>query len=180
MKLAWSLICCLLIAVDSALPQVATKDQVGEQHIRVQEYWVDPFSGLMWAGKDSGKDLSWKKAIKYCRDLRLAGYADWRLPRVSELQSIYDASAEAPGLAGPHSQEPTTWHVKGRLFLTALEWSGDGALGDRGHPSAYKFYFDFNDGKADEDPTGWPYPFQFRRALCVRGSGAPITGRGEH
>ena len=33
-------------------------------------YWVDPSTSLMWAGKDNGKDVSWNKAMKYCRDLR--------------------------------------------------------------------------------------------------------------
>ena len=28
-------------------------------------YWNDPSTGLMWAAKDSRKDLSWKEAAKY-------------------------------------------------------------------------------------------------------------------
>jgi uncharacterized protein DUF1566 len=142
-----------------------------------REYWTDPDTGLMWAGRDSGKDMSWKAAVKYCRDLRLAGYSGWRLADMFELQGIYDRTAEAPGLAGRHSEEPTTWHVKGNLFLTAYEWSDSYRKDDRGHFSGYVYYFDFNEGKSTDDPTGWPYPFSFRRALCVRGSGDPLGAK---
>lgn len=44
-------------------------------------------------------------------------------------------------------------------------------MDDRGHPNGYVWYFDFNEGRPDNDPTGWPYPFANMRALCVRGSG---------
>ncbi len=84
-------------------------------------YWTDPATGLMWAGKDNGKDVNWYNAIKYCRNLRLAGYSDWRLANMFELQPLYDETANAPGLAGRHDDEPAMWHVKGNLFLTGLE-----------------------------------------------------------
>ena len=134
-------------------------------------YWADPATGLMWAAKDNGRDVNWKAAMKYCRNLRLAGYSDWRLATVAELRGIYDRTAEAPGSEGEHSKDPTTWHVKGSLFLTADEWSSDYRLDDRGHFSGYAYYFDFNEGRSNDDPTGWPYSFSFRRALCARGSG---------
>ncbi len=40
----------------------------------------DPATGLMWAGKDNGSNLTWSEAQTYCGDLRLAGYSKWRLP----------------------------------------------------------------------------------------------------
>jgi hypothetical protein len=148
----------------------ALASQKAAQEDQVRGYWADPSTGLMWTAKDNGKDVSWKTAMKYCRNLRLAGYSDWRLPNLVELQGIYDKTADAPGLAGMHSDEPTTWHVKGELFLTAYEWSSNYLEDDRGHFSGYVGYFDFNEGKSNDDPTGWPYGYEFRRALCVRGS----------
>jgi hypothetical protein len=134
-------------------------------------YWIDT-SQLMWAGKDNGKDVSWGGAMKYCRNLRLAGYSDWRLPTIYELQDIYDANIESPGLAGPRKNlRPFTWHVEGKLFLTGDIWSSNRRLDDRGHPSGYDWYFDFNEGRADNDPSGWPYSSTGRRALCVRRTG---------
>ncbi|MGA9717181.1 MAG: DUF1566 domain-containing protein [Acidobacteriaceae bacterium] len=77
--------------------QSPTSDRGLAQETQVRGYWVDPSTGLMWAGKDNGKDVSWKKAMKYCRDLRLAGYSDWKLATLAELEGIYDKSANAPG-----------------------------------------------------------------------------------
>jgi len=132
--------------------------------------WTDPETGLTWAGQDSGKDLSWKGATRFCHDLHLSGYSDWRLPSIAEMQRIYDKTVESPGMAGRHSEEPATWHVKGQLWIRAYEWSSDFLKDDRGHNSGYVYYFDFNEGRASDDPTGWPYPHEFLRALCVRGA----------
>ena len=88
---------------------------------------------------------------------------------MAELQGIYDKTANVPGFAGPHNEDPFTWHVKGNIFLTGDQWSSDYDLDDRGRPSGYVYYFDFNEGKSKDDPTGWPYSFVGSRALCVRG-----------
>jgi hypothetical protein len=133
----------------------------------------------MWTVKDNGKDVSWKGALKYCRNLRLADHTDWRLPNLLELQGIFDASVNAPGLSGLKS-EPTMWHVKGNLFLTLYEWSSNCRLDDRGRCSGYVSYFDFIAGKSNDQPTGWPYPYSGMRALCVRGSGDPLGSQREH
>jgi hypothetical protein len=150
--------------------QSSTEDHGLAQETQVRGYWTDPSTGLTWAGKDNGKDVSWKSAVKYCRDLRLAGYSDWGLASLGELEGIFDKTANAPGLAGPR-KKPTgfTWHIKGNLFLTGDQWSSIQRIDDRGHPSGYVWYFDFNEGRPNNDPSGWPYGG--RRALCVRGSG---------
>jgi hypothetical protein len=136
------------------------------EQTQARGYWIDPDTGLMWAGKDSDKDLSWKKAVKYCSDLRLAGHSDWRLASVSELEEIYDMSANAPGMAG-HGKtlRPFSWHVKGNLFLTGLHWTSDRRSDDRGKPAGYAWRWDFNEGRSfDGDETWFGH-----RALCVRG-----------
>ena len=124
----------------------------------------------MWAGRDNGRDVSWKGAVKYCRNLRLAGYSDWRLATLAELGAIYDRNANAPGLAGSGKDNLFTYHVKGSLFLTGDEWSSERRYDDRGHPGGYEWYFNFNEGRSDNDPSGFPYPHSLMRALCVRGS----------
>jgi Protein of unknown function (DUF1566) len=166
-------IAVLLLSVSAlmASAQSAPEEGKGVQETQKRGYWIDPSTGLMWAGKDNGKDVRWKKAMKYCRDLRLAGYSDWRLANMAELQSTYDNTANAPGLAGEHDDVQTMWHVKGNLFLTGYQWSSNYRMDDRGRPIGYAYYFDFNSGKPNDDPTGFPYPFTFMRALCVRGSG---------
>ena len=157
-----------LVTLNSQAPPTGSSD--GSAETQARGYWTDPSTGLMWARKDNGKDVNWKNAVKYCRDLRLAGYSDWRLATLGELEGIYDKNANATGLSGPNNG-PSTWHVKGNLFLTGYQWSSERRNDDRGHPTGYSWYFDFNDGKSNDQPSGFLYSPSFMRALCVRGSG---------
>jgi hypothetical protein len=152
--------------------QSTSSDEGGAQETQVRGFWTDPATGLMWAAKDNGKDVSWKNAMKYCRDLRLAGYSDWRLASLGELEGIYDKSANAPGLMGPSGKgTASTWHVKGNLLLTGNQWSSSRIADDRGKPSGYASRFDFNEGRVFNGDELWFYTN--KRALCVRGSGNP-------
>jgi hypothetical protein len=67
---------------------------------------VDPGSGLMWSAKDNGQQVSFEEAEEYIHALQLAGYDDWRLPTLQELETL---------------------HVKGALNDTP---PGPGCLGD--------------------------------------------------
>src|SRR5690242_17745520 len=78
----------LFIVTPTAGAQSLTEGQGQAQETQGRGYWTDPSTGLMWAGKDNGKDVNWHKAINYCRDLRLGGYSDWRLATIDELQGI--------------------------------------------------------------------------------------------
>ena len=160
----------LLLLASGLIPsaQSTPESQGGTQYSQTRGFWTDPSTGLMWAGKDNGKDVSWKNAMKYCRDFRLAGYTDWRLATVAELGAIYDRNAYVPGLFGSDKDNLFSWHVKGKLFLTGYEWSSERRNDDRGHPSSYAWYFNFNEGRPDNDPTGWPYSYKGMRALCGR------------
>jgi hypothetical protein len=159
----------LSTVVPIAVAQSSADDPTSPQGTQTRGYWVDPSTKLMWAAKDNGKDVSWKQAMKYCKKLQLVGYSDWRLATLPELAQIYDPKAEAPGLAGPPARSRTfTWHVKGNLFLTGLDWTRIPQMDDRGHPSGWGWRYDFNEGRefgGDElsFSTG-------KRALCVRGS----------
>ena len=169
MKVRWQTNVVLMITIAAAMTVAAQspkEDPTTPRQTQARGYWTDPSTGLMWAGKDNGKDVSWKGAVKYCRDLRLAGYSDWRLANMPELQSIYDKTANAPGLAGMHD-DPTMWHVKGNLFLTGHPWANDENRSSSGH----HYYFEFIQGEFNDQPSGFLYSSSFMRALCVRGSG---------
>jgi Protein of unknown function (DUF1566) len=101
--------------------------------------------------------------MKFCRNVRLAGYSDWRLATLGELEGIYDKNVNAPGRDG---QGASTWHVEGNLFLTGNQWSSSLINDDRGHPSGYAWRFDFNEGRAFSGDELWFYTN--KRALCVR------------
>lgn len=52
----------------------------------------DNATGLMWQKADDGVARDWQEALEYGENLELAGYTDWRLPNIKELQSIVDYS----------------------------------------------------------------------------------------
>jgi hypothetical protein len=51
---------------------------------------TDLATGLMWQKYDSQRGMDWFSAKVYADSLQCAGYADWRLPTIKELQSIVD------------------------------------------------------------------------------------------
>jgi len=138
---------------------------------RLRGYWVDPIANLMWEGNDNGVAVPWRKAAKYCGDLRLAGYSDWRLATLDELASLVDV-------------RPTlTYHfedgaditingglgVRGGLRLSGNPWSSTRELDRFGKPYGEGWFFDFNIGKPSGD---LPYLRNTKYALCVRKSSA--------
>jgi hypothetical protein len=149
-----------------AKAQSSMQGQNSAQETLARGYWVDPSTGLMWTAKDNGNDISWGNAVKYCQNLRLAGYSDWRLPSIDELQNIYDDS----GFTAPHSKGSTlalAGRAKGGLLLTgAREWSSSWVLDDRGHRTGIAWQYDFPHGERWRyDPIGYTGSL---RALCVR------------
>lgn len=52
----------------------------------------DKATGLMWAQDDDSQAMNWEDALAYAENSDLAGYSDWRLPNVKELQGIVDYS----------------------------------------------------------------------------------------
>lgn len=130
-------------------------------------YWVDPSTGLIWAAKDNGKAVTWHKAVSYCRNLRLAGYTDWRLGTLDELASLVDKTAIAPEQVGkvniPLLNAPR--HVRGNLSLTGDPWSSNREKDRFGHPYGDGWFFDFATSKPSGD---LPYFRNTKYALCVR------------
>ena len=69
-------------------------------------------TGLMWQ-KDTDPDTyEWQDALSYCENLTLAGYDDWRLPNVNELQSLVDYERYGPTINTtyfPNTQSSYYW-----------------------------------------------------------------------
>ena len=135
--------------------------------------WTDPATGLMWAKKDNGSDVSWEQASDYCTKLELAGYNDWRLPTIEELEGIYDSSASVSAVFDED------WilraRVKGDLRLTGWDWSSSqGNHPDGTGAVARDFNFaQLQQNEPDSFRSGFPLGgFNYNmRALCVRRSG---------
>jgi hypothetical protein len=51
---------------------------------------TDRATELIWMKSDSGKTMDWQQALRFAEELEHAGYDDWRLPNVKELQGIVD------------------------------------------------------------------------------------------
>ena len=65
----------------------------------------DNSTGLMWMQDDNGEGIDWEAALAYAEGSEIAGYSDWRLPNVKELQGIvdygYSPSATDASKVGP-------------------------------------------------------------------------------
>lgn len=61
---------------------------------------VDSELGLMWQDNNATKSIkkNWNEAKKYCQDLSLEGYDDWRLPGYDTLMSIVDYDRYQPAI----------------------------------------------------------------------------------
>lgn len=65
----------------------------------------DNSTGLMWTQDDNGEGVTWEDALRYAEKREIAGYDDWRLPDVKELQSIVDYT-RSPGTTNSASIDP--------------------------------------------------------------------------
>ena len=62
---------------------------------------TDTVTGLMWQQGDGHNDSgerTWQAALAYCEGCTEAGYTDWRLPNIRELESIVDWSTYSPAI----------------------------------------------------------------------------------
>jgi len=66
---------------------------------------TDNATGLMWMQNDSQAAMNWEDALSYAENLEYAGYSDWRLPDVKELQSIVDYT-RSPSTTGSAAIDP--------------------------------------------------------------------------
>ena len=158
-----------------AMPDQFSKTAPGvAQATRTEGYWVDPSTGLMWAAKDSGKRGSWHRAMKYCRKLRLAGYSDWRLATIDELESLVNLPAYATEYVGSSDilHRNGDLQVSGGLQLTyGRQWSSTPVIEADGHPSGASFWsFWFDEGRRWKGFEDWAEGDSMD-ALCVRDAG---------
>lgn len=113
--------------------------------------WIDPATHLMWATADSGSGVSFTQAAIFCRASSLAGYHDWRLPSIDELQTLFGGPADEGG-----------HHVLGPVKLTGWIWSSS-----PGRESGERWGLDFGDGGRASLVMG---DSGLNRALCVHQS----------
>jgi hypothetical protein len=60
--------------------------------------FLDKKNGLMWSAEDIGGEdgLTFDKAVEACKNYRGAGFDDWRLPTIDELETLRDRTRYDP------------------------------------------------------------------------------------
>jgi hypothetical protein len=90
---------------------------------------TDTKTGLMWVSKDNGVPINWPDAKKYCENLNVGGYSDWRMPTLTELATLYN----------PHKINSNGYNIITLINTTAQScWSSE----IKGH-SAGRFNFTY-------------------------------------
>lgn len=86
-----------------ACPSKTITAQTGSERFinNRDETVADTLTGLMWAARDNGTDISWDDAEEYCENYTGGGYSDWRMPTVVELMSLYDENNSCPARCEP-------------------------------------------------------------------------------
>lgn len=108
---------------------------------------TDNATGLMWMQEDSKETMDWKHALAYAENASIAGYTDWRLPNIKELQSIVDydyapgaseSSQDGPAIDPMFSCTPIT--NEAGLDDYGYYWSSTSAHFTSGEPYYYAWY----------------------------------------
>ena len=122
------------------------------QSAETNDAWMDRDTQLMWSAADNGSALSGQQAVRYCRESRRGGYADWALPSIEQLQTLVTKTANESG-----------HQIKGPLRLSGWQWSST-----QGEAKGEVWSLDFGDGARASVLSG---DSGLNRALCVRFSG---------
>ncbi len=114
---------------------------------------------LEWMRTGNGEYLRWPDADDYCKNLELAGHADWRLPTMDELEAMRDPDAET-GMRAPMAID--TCCLWSSTTLDQRESPDSDEIG--GSVDMYRWGYMF-----DQDvPYYAVHLFDDGQALCVR------------
>ncbi len=85
---------------------------------------IDSATGLTWQSGSAG-NVTWQAALAFCENLVWAGYEDWRLPNVAELDSTVDVSTPATQnswlwSSSTYASDPgNAWRISGVGYVNA-------------------------------------------------------------
>ncbi len=127
-----------LAADGSTLPPGSTAE-----HVAV----IDQATGLMWSVESLGDPaepddgITQEHCIERCRQLRLLGHEDWRLPTRAELAGLIDDTRHEPAIdtaAFPRVKSRWHWTSTPAAWSSSAAWLVSFHLGDVSHlPRSY-------------------------------------------
>ena len=128
---------------------------IGFSAVYANDTFVDRTTGLEWQDNYASQSVkkNWYDAKSYCRNLKLSGHSDWRLPTIKELQSIVDISKYRPVIKDGFK------NVKYN-FLDDGYWSSSEYAGNSSKALGVCFF---------EGCTGWDNRSSKNYVRCVRG-----------
>jgi hypothetical protein len=157
------LVLCVAAMQARAQNQTPANMPAPPPEVDTDDVWHDSATGLMWTRKDDhGKGFEWSQAKSYCGNLRLDNHADWRLPEIQELASLYD-----PGSTGYYHGlgMRIAYHIKGQIQLSSYSAIWSNTVG-KSSDQAWYFGFDRNMQLSYKMTHSMGL-----HALCVRRSG---------
>jgi WD40 repeat protein len=128
--------------------------------------WTDPDTGLIWTTKDNETQINWQQGKQYCQDLRLLDHVDWRLPTITELQTL-----AYPPLKGARDDSKTEKHFE--LNWDEM-WSSTGVENGK----AWSVVFGKRLDRRQRDARVADVVSDVASALCVRGTGNNVSTTG--
>jgi formylglycine-generating enzyme required for sulfatase activity len=93
---------------------------------------TDLATGLMWQKYQPPAAMNWELALNYAESLSMAGYGDWRLPNVKEMQSLNDEAISNPSVDQsffPAFASEKCWSSTTQFNATTRAWYLDFAYG---------------------------------------------------
>jgi len=86
------------IVVDKTVKKLDVEKKSTLKRDNVKEVVIDSATGLMWQDNSDAASVkkTWKGVKEYCRNLSLGGFSDWRLPNISELETLIDTTKQDP------------------------------------------------------------------------------------
>ncbi len=114
---------------------------------------------LTWQEHAAPEPLTWQAAQTHCDKLTLGGFADWRMPTFTELQSIVDFEVSNPSIDPPLDATPgdVFWSATTSAFFVPAKVGG----------AAWPISFD--NGLTQPEPRS-----NAHRVRCVRSDAPPV------
>ena len=119
---------------------------------------------LMWQDDIEAKTVQkdWQGAINYCKDLSLAGFDDWRLPKIEELESIVDDTRLNPDSFAGESN--LAIKIEFENVASGWYWSSSNYANNK----VNAWYVDFSYPESGNNEKNGDYSDRYVR--CVRDS----------